>query len=494
MKKGLIGLFVLLGLLVISPVTQIIANAEGPMYATNSENDYVMGEMVTEEDHGYIVTLPASSFTRISIENGTNEGYLALRMTVKEIQNANGDKYCPIQISVNDTLVQCKDPSVSDWHRAKDKDGFSLSVEQKWGDYFFLPPGFDGTLYLSESFVPFTTITSLTIVMGYTHSSVINLRAFNTCSTIGEEENALTAFDFTTDVDTGIVNDSRVMGSASVVLEYSKSLYNVKVAHIEDDMIGGLRLKLKESFNGGQKLDRYAWIDFDVDDYVPSSGLALTVVGLTGESYFRLKLLDENGVTWMISITGGDINSAEYFPFSVDGLPSMIKGFYASFYLLRGDIGTLYVDYNRFSPNAAGVTMGKIVKISFGMDEDYRLGDCLAVNTFADVDVPNGTVQRLLSVSELPDEEISFSAANTIISCSEPQEYIDNFIYGRLTSKDLVFDTGTTIQSPLRGYLTEVETLYEGKTGCSASVSSACVLPALAIVSLLIFKRKKGEK
>jgi len=498
MKKLLVTIAILLAVFLTTPLVGVAFAEE------SAPDDYVISRKRTQSDEGLTVTLPENSEVTLTADEPlVSKGFLAVTLTVKSVEHAAGDTYAPIIFSVNGAVVAGENMADEEHElvqNALDKSGkYPFAVEQKWGNYFFFPSGFlESTLYLPCA--SGTAVTSLTLTTDATHRSVLKIEKITTASEVlgtGEGEFSL-AYDSD---ENGVLSDSRVTlkNGASAIMWYKLEWHEVSAVKIDEGFVGGVRIKVKDLANGGVKQDEldeqggYGYISFDVPDYTPTGGLAMNVIGFSGECYFRVRLVDENDVNWDVVVEGESFDEPEYFPFCVDDLPAAIYAFYEAIFIVRSEQGTVYLDYSRFAPSKAGATMGRIKTVAIGFDHYWGLGRSMGVSAIADVDVVAKEVHRLLNLTELTDADLSLTP-DTVVYCNEPSAYRDNFELYRIAERDLKFDTGKTITMPEKGYLSVVPSIHDTK-GCGAAMGAGSAIFGLCACALAIGLGKvKGGK
>ena len=440
-SKTVTLMLVLLAFLGISiiQVSGVVVNATG-----GNENASVFGTVVsekkTERTEDVIVTLPNSSKVRFaSNDNKMSDTYIAIEMAVKSVQNASGDKWCPIQISVNDVLLT--GDFLSGVNAVASSGGAPYLVERKWGDYYFLNPGFDGTLYISDVAAG-TEISSVTITMGYTHSSVIAFRGIDTCSTIGGEKEELISLDFTTDAN-GNVTDERVSMTACQAVSIDngmkftfsrESWARMETATaVASETYIAIRMKVKYASNGAG--DNWCPIHISIND-----------VQLTGDFM--------SGVNAVAS-SGGD--------------PYLVERKWGDYYFLNpGFNGTLYI-----SDVVAGTEISSVT-ITMGYTHESEI-EVYSIETTQNMDGSAGT--QLIDV-----KTATLTGNMTILGRVENSWYEisdvyipDNMFGGLKMSAKKEADGGTVIPTDADwlGRLDFTpETSFEAKEGLALTVAA----------------------
>jgi hypothetical protein len=389
-----------------------------------------------------------------------SSAYLAVSLIARSSGADNGNWFI-VHLGANGSTITEADgvwiPGVSDA-------GKDASVEKKYGDWFFIPTGYAGTLYIpaAEYFKGVTTVTDFMAAydapgQNTLDSTAIEYRTIFAADEVGDtatEENLI--FDFASYLDKGVgtfEDDSLTLTGLYAEVEETEagSYYTATGVEITVPLANALKVTVKSNDEGGVNIPPprdYAWLDITLAAPVtPADGLAFTVFGCSsGDSMIRLMLEDANGAFWRPNISFGPDPTS--FPFMTDGLALSLNGIYNNFLYTAGDRGTVYVAYSRFAnvtdPNLfkdkqdmpAATVIGDIVKLYVGVDVMYGLGRSASVGAFANVDITANTVSKIVDTAELSNTEVNLNTG-TVIKCTDTAAHIADLILDRITESEL---------------------------------------------------------
>lgn len=410
-----------------------------------------------------------AGFKRYPAEAVGDNKYLAVYVKFDSFTVADpADHFTYVSFTVNGILL----PEMGNLTGYPADGSGPVQIEHKWGNWVVIPDSFEGVIYFPlETYLP--GITALeSFQFGFDGSHMQNL-AYK----IGfaEEAGGVPVYiDLTKDKEAEIVKhvarfenylpDERttkeVVELASFAEEnlvYSgdglevfdtytdtevrfggvwmeeKSWENSLVVHVKSPMEGGKPVNSEES------VDPYGFIEFNLD--APTellSGIAVNVQCLSGECYFRVYLIDENGCYWSPSYGGT-------YPLVAEGAPGEMQTLYQNFYYQEEDYGTLYLPKTSFvldayysGENTPSDGMGKIVKIAFSFDMLNGLGREMCIGSIANVELDWEAgilnVTRLFVPSSMTDEELGIgTVAGTVVSSPSAEIHVANFVLQRET-------------------------------------------------------------
>ena len=404
-------------------------------------------------------------------------GYLALY--TKMLTYGQADKYAFFNLTVNGQLITERGTVFNGYP----SDGSAaVDVEHKWGNWFVVPPDFDGVIYIPlDEYLPgFTALSSFTFTFDGGHKQKFEYKVgyasglgetptyidfdaaeeTETVAKVARFENFVPDFGAAVsvmDLDSftasgGAINDSRVVCGEHICVFDSYSYSDVNFGGIcmeEKSWKDSLVIHVKSPFEGGKPTngvdhgDEYGFLEFTLGEPIDlQDGIALNVQCLSGECYFRVFLVDENGGVW------APVNDKTY-PLAAEGVPVGMATLFNNFFYSEGTYGTLYIAKETLVADTfylgetvdLATEMGKIVKIAFSMDMRNGLGREMCVGTIANVrlELAENTVavDRLFITSELTDEELGIGTAHgTVVNCPQLQIHIDNFDLCREAEED----------------------------------------------------------
>lgn len=453
--------------LVCSPFTA--AEAGSVNVPTSADGQIYRAREVTEEvEKRFVVETPAdplggdSSFTVGFKKQSFSSEYLALSLEVEKTSGA----FAVVRLGTGGMYFQSGDIGGVNTYTAEPTDGESFLIEQKFGYWFFIPSGFKGTIYIPKSKCVFgesgALLNSLQDFCVFYDPSAgsttrISYKSVFLCSN-EQDSDKIELVDFSTLScgEDGTIEDERFSSvNLTAANKAEKSSYlTCDGAELFNDMISSAVFGVKTASEGGKVVENtydYGWASISLETaFEPTSGFAFTSLGISNECYFKIYLEDENGALWTPLITLASFFDFKFVPFYKDGMDVGLQGAFGCFYIPKGSVGTAYIPYDQFVPVTAGSdfmgedipageTMGKIVRIHFGMDMVYGLGRSVAIGAFADVSLENETITEIVDLAKLTDEEYNAASvkSGTVVRCESTDAHSANWTWGRLTKKQL---------------------------------------------------------
>lgn len=423
----------------------------------------------------------------------------------------------------------------------------ALTLECKWGNWVVIPSEFEGVIYfpVGTFFAGETELYGFRFTFDAGHTQEFDYKVgvadalggtpnYLDLSTPAEEVTSLLDYagyrapqvniETVMDVkalsaENGVINDAKVTFDTGITAfdEFSYSYVKFGGVSLEESWENQLVVAVKTQFEGGQPLnitdhgDDYGYLEFTAaEGFELADGLAMNVQCLSGECYFRVYVIDEDGGVWQ-----ADHNATDY-TFVSDGAPIGMATLFNNFFYSEDTYGTLYIPEDHFVPseyyNGAEIAepdteLGKIVKVAIGMDMLYGLGRTMCVGAIANVDVENETYTRIFNPVEMTDEELGIpDAKGSVVACPGSELHVANF----KLSRELLEDTpnyeepeqppvdsatsSTEEDSVTNSASTSATTSdsSEGLFGCFSSIgATAATLGGLVLAAGVVMKRKE---
>lgn len=436
MKHWKTAVFALIAALCLSGASfTALADRVETAEVTISSDGLVVSLENTGERNAYVRIAKKETDAGVAPQAGQ---YIALSLKVQSVVHSGGDQYFPCWIGLNDVNlagdnnVPTHTPDI---------------IEQKWGDWFFIPPGFDGLMYLAiDQYYPENlpgVISALSVAGDGTRDVTFVLRKVFVCDTVGVTAGTdLFDMNFAADADNA-VSDARVTGTHFTARKPAGGVeQKVKSAFVTQKTAEMLETAVRAD---GTAAVGYGWLDIAVD-YAPSDGLAFNIKGVSDEAYFKLELIDEHAAVWtpVYFAAGGDIESPIQYPFAAsEEETGTLSSMFSALRIERGQSGTLYLDYDKFTSSAS--EMGRITTIRFGMDMEYGLGRAVALGKLSDVDADATTAITIVDFAALDETELDTEAVGngSVVSCKQTDAYLANWALRRYGIADSYSFTAT---------------------------------------------------
>lgn len=486
------------------------------------------------------VTMNATTISNTAVGSGefvtgdslalAEDGYVAVYVDTKS--HVDWDTFTYIRMFANGKQVL---ENLGDIIGYPEDGSDPITVECKWGNWVVFPYDFTGVMYfpVANFFAGETELNSFKFEFDDTHTQEMDYKV-GVASELGgtptyldlitPAKEATILVDYESyiapklDVDTmmdvkalsaenGAINDANVTMDEGVVAfdEFSYSYVKFGGISLEESWENQLVVSVKTQFEGGQPLnveqhgDDYGYLEFTYEEgFDLASGLALNVQCLSGECYFRVYMIDEDGGVWQANHELAD------YTFVSDGAPIGMATLYNNFFFGEDVYGTLYIPAENFVAsefyNGEEITepdteMGKIVKVAIGMDMLYGLGRSMCVGAIANVDLENETFTRIFNPVEMTDEELGIPGADgTVVACNGSDLHVANF----KLSREALEDT-PNYEPPKQPDNEEPEQPEDPEEpeekGCFGGIgTSALAMSGLvAVVAGVLMKRKEEE-
>lgn len=472
-------------------------------------------------DHVVSIASPKSLFDQ-------TENYLAVKFKMLTLAS---DTYTYLRFLVNGNQIAGDTDANPDAKlRAYPADGSDyILLDHHWGNWIVIPEHFEGVIYIPMSQAAVTkdptlfgfgfdgehqtkfeyaigTADELGGECTWTELSegqqLVNLQSYRSPDVAGISE--LSSFEANATgkiIDEAVVCDSGV--SAFTTYTYSYETFggvsleevweNELAIHIKTQAEGGIPANIPDDG------DDFGNLEFDLGDnaFTMDSGLAVNVMCLSAECYFRVFVIDEDDYVWSADYSGS-------YNYVSDCVAVGMATQFFNFFFGEGSYGTLYIPKDRFNPESSycgqpiptGETMGKIKKIVYSFDMQYGLGRSMAVGAMANIDVENKTITRVFMPTEMTNEQLGIGTAQgTVVSCPGTEKHIANFSLRRVSEDEVPGADNSIVDSGITLVATKKEPV-ENEGGCNSSIGlnalPMIMLPvAGGVVALVIAKKRK---
>lgn len=246
--------------------------------------------------------------------------------------------------------------------------------------------------------------------------------------------------------ENNIVTDEKVTVDSGITVfdTYSYSFVKFGGIYLPEEWENQLVISVKTAFEGGSAItaddadEDFGYMELNLGDnaFDMTSGLALNVLCLSPECYFKVLVIDENGAVWIADHSRTDYTCV------ADRVPVGMSTLFNNFFYGEGSYGTLYIQkewfsltdrYNGELLNQTATEMGKITKIVIGMDHLWGLGRSMCVGRMANVDLQNKVFTTVFNPATMTDEQIGAGASGgTLVSCPGSEAHVNNFALRRL--------------------------------------------------------------
>lgn len=521
----------------------------GTMFTVSTDTNTINATTVENTVAG-ITTAKVTTTNTLAM---TDDDYVAVYVKMLSSNYPYGgpsatDSNTYIKFSVNDILL----PEKGEITTHKPADGSEgAAIPHQWGNWVFIPYGYEGIFYFSvKDYLPGqTSLSSFTFTFNETHlqkmeykvgvakevggtpawldfvtggtaenvKELLNLSEFKAQST--EVATVMPAIGYT--AENNVVKDEKVTVDSGITVfdTYSYSYIKFGGVYLPEEWENQLVISVKTAFEGGVAINAddadedFGYMELNLGENVfdMASGLALNVLCLSPESYFKVLVIDENGAVWIADHTRAD------YTMVADRVPIGMSTLYFNFYYGEGTYGTLYIQkewfsladrYNGELLQQEQTEMGKITKVVIGMDHLWGLGRSMCIGRIANVDLENKVFTTVFNPATMTDEQLGVgTSGGTLVSCPGSEMHVNNFALRRLLlietpgyeepDTPVVPDDSSTSEPDSSGANTSVsaQSGSDGtqKKSCSSSVCMASSVLLLAVIALAVgvIKRKK---
>lgn len=446
----------------------------GTMFTVSSDTNTINATTVENTVAG-ITTAKVSTTNTLAM---TDDDYVAVYVKMLSSNYPYGgpsatDPNTYIKFSVNDILL----PEKGEITTHKPADGSEgAAIPHQWGNWVFLPYGYEGIFYFSvKDYLPGqTSLSSFTFTFNETHlqkmeykvgvakevggtpawldfvtggtaenvKELLNLSEFKAQST--EVATVMPAIGYTG--ENNIVKDEKVLVDSGITVfdTYSYSYIKFGGIYLPEEWENQLVISVKTAFEGGVAINAddadedfgYMELDLGENAFDMASGLALNVLCLSPECYFKVLVIDENGAVWIADHLRSD------YTMVADRVPIGMSTLYNNFFYGEGTYGTLYIQkewfsladrYNGELLQQEKAEMGKITKVVIGMDHLWGLGRSMCIGRIANVDLENKVFTTVFNPTTMTDEQLGVgTSGGTLVSCPGSETHVNNFALRRL--------------------------------------------------------------
>ena len=515
----------------------------GTQYTTT--DDTVIMNATTVENTYSDGSLRSATATTSNTVAMTDSDYLAVYIKMESKNNFVGGPevdpgdYCTfIRFSANGILL----PELGGV-TAYPTTGESYEIEHKWGNWLLIHYNYEGMFYfpVSSYLAGQTELRSFTFGFNETLMQKIEYKV-GVAHEIGGEvtyldfaaggeaeivkpitkpskfvaasEDVVSVMDLTSFAnDEGIITDEAVTLNEGIVAfnTYSYSYVKFGGIYVAEDWENQLVINVKTAFEGGVAIspddadEDYGFMEIDVEDFDMGTGLAINVLSLVPENYFRVLVIDENGVAWT-----ADHGRYDYTCVS-DRVPVGMPTMYNNFYCGEDYYGTLYIQKEWFAPayfyngelNATAEEMGKITKVVIGMDHLWGLGRALTVGKIVNVDIENNAFELVCNPAEMTDEELGVGlSGGTKVSCPGSETHVNNFSIRRLLLEETPGYEPEEGDDPIGGDSSSIggesSSVQQGTTekpmkSCKSALGGSLLSVAVVAMAAFVLKRKNNK-
>lgn len=428
-------------------------------------------------------------------------------------------------------------------------EGEALTIGHMWGNWLLIPYDFEGMFYfpVSTYLAGQTELRSFTFTFNENQTQkieykvgvakeiggevtyldlasggeaeivkpLLNLNGFKAASE--EVVSVMPVIGYT--ADEGIVADQRVTADEGVIVfdTFSYSYIKFGGIYLPEEWEDQLVISVKTAFEGGQAInpddadEDYGYLEFDLgeDSFEMASGLALNVLCVSPECYFRVYVIDENGAVWIADHFRTDYTCV------ADRVPVGMSTMFNNFFFGEGYYGSLYIQkewftltdkYNGELLTQEATEMGKVTKIVIGLDHLWGLGRSMCVGRMANVDIENQVFTTVFNPATMSDVELGVGASGgTRVSCPGTEVHVNNFALRRLLLEETPGyeepeeadnpdnpNDSSEIEVPSDSSAPVVGNSSEPVQSCASSLSMGGMLSlALLASAVCITKRKK---
>lgn len=499
----------------------------GTMFTVSTDTNTINATTVENTVAG-ITTAKVTTTNTLAM---TDDDYVAVYVKMLSSNYPYGgpsetDPNTYIKFSVNDILL----PEKGEITTHKPADGSEgAAIPHQWGNWVFVPYGYEGVFYFSvKDYLPGqTSLSSFTFTFNETHlqkmeykvgvakevggtpewldfvtdgtaetvKALLNLSEFKAQST--EIATVMPVIGYT--AENNVIKDEKVTvdGGITVFDTYSYSYVKFGGIYLPEEWENQLVISVKTAFEGGVAISAddadedfgYMELSLGENAFDMVSGLALNVLCLSPECYFKVLLIDENGAVWI-----ADHERTDY-TFVSDRVPLGMSTLYNNFFYGEGTYGTLYIQkewfsltdrYNGELLQQEQAEMGKITKVVIGMDHLWGLGRSMTVGRIANVDLENKVFTTVFNPVTMTDEQIGAGATGgTAVSCPGSETHVNNFALRRLLSMETPdYEEPDTPIEPDDSSVTPDSSSVTGSEPTQSSVGSGCKSCSSAVGSI----------
>ena len=305
-----------------------------------STGSFVITTLDCAEGAGVTLTQEAKAF---------EQDYLALRLYLSYVENANNDQYLPFKLHINGKHI-ATDAKI----KAIDYKGEAAEdVDLKWGGYIFLTPKFNGTLYLPKTLIDESSINSIKLTFDGTHNAELAVMSVYQCKAVGEKLGEVTP----------VVDPYNVQATADAGTTVKN---NMVIEEATGDAGNGAHLTFKEA----DFSSKYLAVD-------------MTVLGVGSDPY----------VVTSLKVNGNVIgtNDTDIIPFTQrSNLENIvIENKWPTWFFIPGGFdGTLYLEKSKFLNGVDKISSMDVLFDGAGSHS----GTKIKINSVFGVDTEGGTV------------------------------------------------------------------------------------------------------
>lgn len=514
----------------------------GTMFTT-SVNTNTINATTVENTVAGITTATVTTTNTLAM---TNDDYVAVYVKMLSSNYPYGgpsesDPNTYIRFSVNGILL----PEKGEITTHKPTDGSEgVAIAHQWGNWVFVPYGYDGIFYFSvKDYLPGqTSLSSFTFTFNETHLQKMEYKVgvatevggtptwldFVTGGTAETVKEILNLSQFKAEssdiaivmptigytAENNIITDEKVTADSGITVfdTYSYSFVKFGGIYLPEEWENQLVISVKTAFEGGSAItaddadEDFGYMELNLGEnaFDMTSGLALNVLCLSPECYFKVLVIDENGAVWIADHERTDYTCV------ADRVPVGMSTQFNNFFYGEGSYGTLYIQkewfsltdrYNGELLNQTATEMGKITKIVIGMDHLWGLGRSMCVGRMANVDLQNKVFTTVFNPATMTDEQIGAGASGgTLVSCPGSEAHVNNFALRRLLLVEtpgyeepdtpVVPDDSSSSEPDSSSASTSVPTQSGTDTteskSCSSSIGMMSSVLSLAVIALTV--------
>ena len=513
---------------------------EGTQFTTTDST--VTMDATTVENTVADGTLRTATVTTSNTVAMTNSDYVAVSFDMDSTNYPWGgpsetDPNTYIKFSVNGIVL----PELGDV-TIYPTEGESVAIGHMWGNWLLIPYDFKGMFYfpVATYLAGQTELRSFTFTFNENQTQKITYKV-GVASEIGGE---VTYLDLTSggeaeivkpllnfnnfvaasedivsvmnligfDNDEGIITDEAVTVDEGITVfdTFSYSYIKFGGIYVPEEWTDQLVISVKTAFEGGQTIqagdydEDYGFMEIDVEDFDMGTGLALNVLCVSPECYFRVLVIDENGVAWTADHARYDYTCV------ADRVPVGMATMFNNFFFGEDYYGTLYIQKEWFAPayfyngalNGTATEMGKVTKVVIGLDHLYGLGRSMVVGKIVNVDMDNNVFTLVCNPAEMSDEELGVGASGgTKVSCPGSEVHVNNFSIRRLLLEETpgyeppkgddpgLDDSSSSVEIPDSSSSSK----EEKPSSCKGSIGGSLISIAFVAMAAYALKRKNNK-